>query len=55
MIKERHPGAVVDLIEGGRGDFIVTRLDGADAPRELWNKRAVQDQHPRPEQILEQL
>lgn len=41
------------LIEGGKGDFIVTRLDGTR--RELWNKRAKQGTFPQHAQILDQL
>jgi len=38
------------LIEGGRGDFIVT-ADGV----ELWNKRQMEDEFPEPETILAKL
>jgi len=52
-IRASHPEAEVALIQGGRGDFIVTRLDGE--PRELWNKRAKQGSFPDHQQVLEQL
>lgn len=37
----------MELVEGGRGDFIVT-ADG----RELWNKRAMGDEFPEHDVIL---
>lgn len=52
-IEAAHPGAEVELVKGGKGDFIVTRLDGER--RELWNKRAKQSGFPQHAQILDQL
>jgi len=52
-IEAAHPGAKVELVKGGKGDFIVTRRDGER--RELWNKRAKDGGFPEHQQILEQL
>lgn len=49
-IRKAFPDAKVDLIPGGRGDFIVT-ADG----RELWNKRAMDDEFPEPSAIVAKL
>ncbi|MDP6424766.1 MAG: hypothetical protein QGG14_08480 [Planctomycetota bacterium] len=49
-IREKHADAEVELIEGGRGDFVV-KNDGA----ELWNKRAMGDEFPENDVILEKL
>ena len=49
-IEKSFPDATVDLIDGGRGDFIVKR-DGA----ELWNKRNDQGRFPEHAEILSQL
>ena len=50
MIQKAHPQASIDLKPGKGGDFIVT-VDG----REIWNKRRMDDEFPRDEQILDQL
>ena len=44
------PKSNVELIGGGRGDFIV-KADGA----ELWNKKQMGDEFPEPEVILEKM
>lgn len=50
MIQKARPEAGIELVRGKGGDFIVT-VDG----REIWNKRRMDDEFPRDEQILEQL
>ena len=40
-IRGEFPEAEIDLVGGGRGDFIVT-VDG----RELWNKKKTQGDFP---------
>ena len=49
-INRAHPDAKVELIDGGRGDFIV-KADGV----ELWNKNASGRGFPEHSQILERL
>ena len=49
-IRESVPDSQVELLEGGRGDFIVI-ADGS----ELWNKRAMGDEFPEHDVILEKL
>jgi predicted Rdx family selenoprotein len=49
-IRSAHPDAEVDLVPGGRGDFIVT----ADGQR-LWDKRRMDDQFPEHRVILDKL
>ena len=44
------PKAEVELVPGGRGDFIVT----ADGER-VWDKRAMGDRFPEDEEILQAL
>ena len=46
-IKAAIPDAEVELIRGGKGDFIV-KADG----RELWNKRQMDDEFPVEEAIV---
>lgn len=43
-------GASVELVEGGRGDFIVD-VDG----RVIWDKRNTEGRFPEPEEILARL
>ena len=50
MIEKAIPGARVELIRGGGGDFIVTVGD-----REIWNKRRQGDQFPETPAILAEL
>ena len=50
MIKNANPNAEVELIKGGRGDFIV-KADG----RELWNKKKMGNEFPEEDQILAQV
>ena len=45
-----HPDANVEIIRGGKGDFIV-KADG----RLLWDKNGKDRDFPAPEQILGQL
>ncbi len=40
----------MELIEGGKGDFIV-KVDGV----ELWNKKQMGNEFPEPEVILEKM
>jgi len=47
MIESTFPGTAVELIGGGRGDFIVV-TDGTT----LWDKRKV-GRFPEPREILE--
>jgi hypothetical protein len=49
-IKAVHPNVEVELLEGGKGDFIV-KVDG----RELWNKKQMGNQFPAEDQILAQI
>ena len=49
-IKASYPGAEVELIGGGKGDFIVK----ADQ-RELWNKKQMGNEFPEEATILEKL
>ena len=49
-IEKAFPKSNVELIEGGKGDFIV-KADGA----ELWNKKQMGDEFPEPEVILEKM
>ena len=49
-IKEAIPNAEVQLLKGGRGDFIVK----ADE-RELWNKKRMGDEFPEEEAIVSAL
>lgn len=49
-IEAAQPKARVALKPGGRGDFIVT-VDG----RELWNKRAMDDEFPDEQHIVRAL
>lgn len=44
------PTADIELIKGGRGDFIVT-VDGD----ELWNKRQMGDQFPDEPALVEKI
>jgi len=46
-IESSIPGATVELIEGGRGDFIVKRGDDV-----LWDKRNDQGRFPEDAEIL---
>lgn len=49
-IREAFPGAEVELVPGGRGDFIVT-VDG----ERVWDKRAMGDEFPDEERLVAQL
>lgn len=49
-IERAFPGTKVELVPGGRGDFIVT----ADA-RCLWDKRKMGDEFPEPSAIVSAL
>lgn len=49
-IREKHPGAKIELVEGSGGDFIVD-IDG----RRVWNKREMNDAFPEERDILELL
>lgn len=49
-IESQIPDAAVELIPGGRGDFIVVAND-----RKLWDKRAMGDEFPEHEAILSAL
>ncbi|MCC7384192.1 MAG: hypothetical protein IT384_20275 [Deltaproteobacteria bacterium] len=50
-IRQRFPAVDVELIKGGKGNFIVTTEDG----RQLWHKRQMGDEFPEESQILDQL
>jgi predicted Rdx family selenoprotein len=49
-IEEEFPKAQVELIKGGKGNFIVI-ADG----RQLWHKREMDNEFPRNDQVLAQL
>ena len=44
------PGARVDLVEGGKGDFVVI-ADGAT----VWDKKRVEGRFPEPSEVLDRL
>jgi predicted Rdx family selenoprotein len=49
-IQRSIPNVEVELVSGGKGDFIVTS-DGV----ELWNKRAMDDEFPEEEALVARL
>ncbi len=49
-IERAFPGATVELVPGGRGDFIVSAGD-----QRLWDKRKMGDEFPESAAILEAL
>lgn len=48
-IRDAIPGAEVELVRGGRGDFIVTA-----GGRRVWDKKQV-GRFPEPHEVLDQL
>ena len=49
-IRKAHPEAEIDLVGGGKGDFIV-KADG----QLLWDKRRMDDEFPEEVTILDRL
>ncbi|PIE23215.1 MAG: hypothetical protein CSA62_08365 [Planctomycetota bacterium] len=49
-IKAKHPDALIELVKGSGGDFIV-EVDG----QEIWNKNAMGDQFPNEEELADRL
>lgn len=49
-IEQAFPEVQVELIRGGKGNFIV-KVDG----KELWNKRQMEDRFPEEAAIVRQL
>ena len=53
-IQKDRPGVEVELVRGGRGDFIVTLADGGQKTV-LWDKRAMGDEFPDEQEIVDEL